>query len=159
MPLKIVIDSREQKPLDFTRWPDVIVETGTLQSGDYSIHGLEERFAIERKSIPDLVASLTSGRDRFTRELERLRAYEFRCIIVEGTLEQIARHEYRSQTNPESILQTLAAWHIRYGVPTLWCGSPAGAAYQVRALARWYVEDAQKRLESIVKAAGEGQAA
>jgi ERCC4-type nuclease len=153
--MRIVIDTREQLPLDFSRWPDVEVEVGTLNAGDYSLAGLEDKFGLERKSIPDLVASLTTGRERMVRELERLRSFEFKAIIVEGTLEQIANHDYRSQASPESILQTIAAWHVRYSIPTLWCGSAAGCAYQVRALARWFLLDAQKRLEAIVKAHGE----
>lgn len=155
--MKIVIDNREQLPLDFTRWPDVLTEFGTLNAGDYSLAGLEDKFGLERKSIPDLVASLTSGRERMVRELERLRGYDFAAIVVEGTLEQIANHDYRSRTNPESILQTIAAWHVRYGIPTLWCGSAAGCAYQVRALARWFLLDAQKRLETILKSHDEAK--
>lgn len=157
--MRILIDTREQMPLCFSKWRDITTEVATLQTGDYSIHGLEDRFILERKSVADLVASLTTGRDRFVRELERMRGHEVKAIIVEGTLEQIARHDYRSQANPESVLQTLAAWHIRYGIPTLWCGSPAGCAYQVRALARWYLRESQERLEAIVKANGEGAAA
>lgn len=159
MPLKIIVDSREQRPLDFSRWTDVTVVPGTLSSGDYSIVGLEDRFSIERKSLDDLASSLTHGRDRFTRELERLRSFEVKCIVAECTLEDVAKHRYKSKALPESLLQSLAAFHVRYGVPVIWCGSPAGAAYQVRALARWYIEDAQKRLQAIVEAAGEGKAA
>jgi ERCC4-type nuclease len=51
----LVVDSREQEPLTFSRLHSV---RGTLQTGDYSIRGLEELFSIERKSIPDLVAML-----------------------------------------------------------------------------------------------------
>ena len=153
--MRILIDTLEQAPLDFSRWPGVTVEVGTLNAGDYSLRGLEDRFALERKSLPDLMSSLTTGRERLTRELERLRGYELAALLVEGTLEQVARHEYRSKAAPESVLQTLAAWHVRYGVPTLWAGSPAGAAYMVRALARWYLLDARKRLDSIIKAHGE----
>ena len=60
---KIVIDSREQAPLKFTRLEAV---TGTLYSGDYSIRGLEDQFAVERKSIDDLAnCCLSSNRGRF----------------------------------------------------------------------------------------------
>lgn len=153
--MTLIVDTREQAPLDFSRWDDVRVVTDTLNAGDYSIRGLEDRFALERKSVSDLVASLTSGRERMVRELERLRGFEFKAVAVEGTLEQIARHEYRSQTNPESILQTLAAWHVRYGCPVLWCGSPAGCAYMVRAMARWFLRDTEKRLAALLKAHGD----
>src|SRR5688572_25097121 len=58
----IIIDSREQNPLTFTRLSSI---RGTLQSGDYSIAGLEHLFAIERKSLDDLAMSVTSERERF----------------------------------------------------------------------------------------------
>lgn len=58
----IVIDTREQAPLPFSR---LAVERGTLVSGDYSFRGGEELFAVERKSIPDLVACCAGdNRDR-----------------------------------------------------------------------------------------------
>ena len=152
--MTIVCDTREQMPLDFSRWPDVVVEVGALHSADYSLRGLEDRFGIERKSIPDLVGSVTTGRDRFTRELERLRGFDLAAIVAEGTLEQVARHEYRGQANPESVLQSLAAFHVRYRVPVLWCGSPSGCAYMVRSLARHFLREAQERLKSIIRAHG-----
>jgi ERCC4-type nuclease len=62
--MRILIDTREQAPLDFSRWPGVTVEVGTLNAGDYSLRGLEDRFALERKSISDLVGSVTTGRER-----------------------------------------------------------------------------------------------
>lgn len=153
--MRVVVDTREQLPLDFSRWADITVERGTLNAADYSLRGLEDRFGLERKSIPDLVASVTTGRERLIRELERLRGYEVKAILVEGTLEQIARHDYRSQANPESVMQTLAAWQVKYGCPTLWCGSPAGCAYMVRALARHYLRAASLRLKDIIRAHGD----
>jgi ERCC4-type nuclease len=48
----IVIDSREQQPLSFSRLPAI---RGTLVTGDYSVVGLESLFAIERKAFADLV--------------------------------------------------------------------------------------------------------
>ncbi len=52
----IITDTREQTPLVFEHLPSEHLpsERGSLQSGDYSILGLEHDFAIERKSIPDL---------------------------------------------------------------------------------------------------------
>jgi len=43
---------------------------GTLQSGDYSVAGCEELFAMERKTIGDLVGCfMGENRQRFEREL------------------------------------------------------------------------------------------
>ncbi|MCA1987342.1 MAG: hypothetical protein LDL27_12865, partial [Desulfovibrio sp.] len=68
--MKIVVDTREQRPFRFERWPAVILEPGTLPTGDYSLPGLAHRVALERKSLDDLVSCLKStGRERFEREL------------------------------------------------------------------------------------------
>jgi hypothetical protein len=54
----IITDTREQPPLEFMHLPS---ERGTLQSGDYSIIGLEHDFAIGRKCgscpIPSAVSN------------------------------------------------------------------------------------------------------
>jgi ERCC4-type nuclease len=70
----IVVDSREQNALPFAHFP---TECATLYTGDYSARGLEGSFCIERKSLADLAGSLTHDRDRFTRELERMRGHSF----------------------------------------------------------------------------------
>lgn len=152
--IRLVQDTREQAPLDFSRWPEVVVEVGTLRAADYSLRGLEDRFGIERKSVSDLVGSVTSGRERLVRELEILRGFNLAVLVVEGDLGQVALHQYRSKASPDSVLQILAAWHSRYGVATIWAGTPAGAAYVVRSLARHYLREAHKRWENIVKAHG-----
>ena len=54
--MKIIIDSREQRPFDFlSQNGDIETERGTLDTGDYSVAGLESRVAVERKSLADLV--------------------------------------------------------------------------------------------------------
>ena len=89
----IVVDTREQTPLSFS-FPSII---GTLPTADYSVSGLEEDFAVERKSLPDLFGSLTSGRDRFRRELQRLLAYPFRRLLVIGSEAEIAQGMSRAR--------------------------------------------------------------
>ena len=62
---------------------------------------------------------------------------------------QVLRHDYRSQASPDSVLQSLAAFHVRYRVPTLWAGNAEGAAYLVRALCRHYLADTDRKLKAI----------
>lgn len=57
-PVVIIIDNREQTPLTFEHFPSMC---GTLQSGDYSLAGHEGRFTVERKSVADLIGSLTAA--------------------------------------------------------------------------------------------------
>lgn len=155
--MKIIVDTREQAPLRFDRWPEVSTVVKALAAGDYSLAGLEAQFAVERKSVADLVSSVTIGRDRLIREMERFRGYAVAAIVVEGTLEAVARHQYRSKANPDSVLQTLASWQVKYGVPTIWAGSPEGCAYMVRALARHYLRTAEQTAQAILRAHGEAE--
>lgn len=65
--------TREQLPRPFKRLASV---RATLTSGDYSFRGGEELFAVELKSIADLVACCVGeNRERFFRELHRLRGF------------------------------------------------------------------------------------
>jgi ERCC4-type nuclease len=79
--LTILIDTREQAPLKFATFP---TEPATLATGDYSVQGLEDSITIERKSISDLIGSLTSGRERFQREIQRMLAYRSRTLLIVG---------------------------------------------------------------------------
>ncbi len=116
----IIIDTREQTPLTFTRFPS---ERGTLQSGDYSIRGLENLFSIERKVPGDLVQSVTRERDRFERELHRLRGFDFARFLIVGTEQDILDHNYRSKAAPKAVLNSLRAFEVRYRVPVVWAGT------------------------------------
>ena len=135
----IVIDTREQTPLTFTRLPAV---RGSLMTGDYSAKGSERDFCVERKSVDDLVkCCLDSGRDRFCRELHRMRGFRFRRLLIVGLEQDIVLGNYRSKIQPESVLHSLAAWECRYGVPFVFRATPESAAQQVESWASWYVRE------------------
>ena len=61
----IVVDSREQCPFPFAHERyGAKTKQGALTVGDYSLAGLEDKVAVERKSLPDLVACLGRERER-----------------------------------------------------------------------------------------------
>ena len=151
----IVQDTREQTPLCFSRWSEVVVELGTLNAGDYALQGLETKAAVDRKSIDDLAGSLTSGRERFEAELTRARGFDLFAIVVEASMQDAVDHRYRSKMAPHALLQSLFTYQARFGVPTIWCGSPQGAAYVVKSLLEKYLTEARKGLEAITKAHGQ----
>jgi hypothetical protein len=57
--IEILCDTREQTPLCFVGL-DCTVSTATVPVFDYALKGDEHLWSIERKSIPDLVSSLTT---------------------------------------------------------------------------------------------------
>ena len=127
-PLTIVCDTREQAPYLFERFEVELVRAG-LPTGDYSLAGHEDRAAIERKSLDDLVGCLTVGRDRFERELDRARFLALFAVVIEASMEDVARHRYTSRMNPHSALQSILAFQVRYGVPFVWAGNRRGGEY------------------------------
>jgi len=111
---------------------------GTLYTGDYSTAGLETVFAVERKSIPDLVACCAaSNRERFENELHRLRGFHFRRLLVIGDRTDIETGNYRSNIHPAAVLGTLAAFEIRYDCPVVFAPTPDAGAVLVERWA-WY---------------------
>jgi len=120
----IIIDSREQNPLDFL---NLTATVGTLDTGDYSIVGLTHLVAVERKSIDDLLACIGRERERFKRELQRLRAYRFRLLVIEADAATLEAGQWRSNLQPAHVVGSLAAWCAQYGLPIWLAGDHAGA--------------------------------
>jgi DNA excision repair protein ERCC-4 len=139
-PLIIIQDSREQQPLHFTRYPS---EVAGLVTGDYSVRGFESDFAIERKSLDDLLQSITTERHRFMREVDRLRGYDFARLLIIGTEAQVMARAYRSRMEPRAVLASLLGIEAR-GLPVCWARSPEVAASMVEAWAGYYVRHRAK---------------
>lgn len=148
----IVADSREQAPYSFEQWPVNVVRAG-LPAGDYSLIGFEDRVAVERKTLDDLIGCLMGKeRDRFQRELSKLRPYESAAVIIEATLCDITRGRYRSQMKPQAALQSIATFFVRCGVPFLFCGDRASGEYMTYSLLSKYLYEIDKRYRVAQKA-------
>jgi len=144
----LIVDSREQAPLVFTRLQS---RPGTLTTGDYSFAGAEELFAIERKSIADLVGSVMQGRERFERELARLRGYEFRRLLVIGTRDDIASGRYVSQANPKAVLASVDTFEVRYSTPVVWEPDATVAAALIERWACYFAAEVRKRADRLTR--------
>lgn len=157
--MKIIIDSREQAPFTFSGswYADKGVSTapGALTVGDYSLAGLQDRVAVERKELGDLIQCLGRERDRFERELMRAAALDSFAVVVEADWGDIAHGHYRSRLNPHAACQSVLAFAGRYRIPFLFAGTRDAAQYMVWGFLRQYLEGARRRWSSIVKAHGE----
>jgi DNA excision repair protein ERCC-4 len=155
--LIILIDTREQAPFAFQGY-DVAPEKATLPCGDYSLPGFEDRAAIERKSLDDLVGCLMgSNRARFERELARGRHYDLFAVVVETSLADVSQGRYRSDMKPQATLQSIITFQVRYRVPFMWCGNRAGAEYMTYSLLAKYLREIGERYKQATK--GQAQAA
>lgn len=154
--MKIIIDSREQLPFTFggKRYEGVIVQPGTLATGDYSLGGLEDKIAIERKSLDDLIGCLTTGRARFERELQRAAAFDAFAVVVGSSWAALLSGNYRSRMNPHAAAQSVTAFMARYRIPFIFAGDRLTAEYLTYSFLQQYLQGATKRLAAITKAHG-----
>ncbi len=155
MKLTLIQDTREQRGYSELFETPCIVDT--LSVGDYSIAGLEHLIATERKSLPDLLGSLTHDRERFERELAKARAYQRFYVIVEATAYDILHGrfgKYGSGCNAKAIWETVAAFSIRYA-PFLFVGDRVTGARLTESLLLKYARECYKTCERMERASGE----
>ncbi len=156
-PFTIIVDSREQMPFDFDgitgrNGESIIVPSIVrgLSSGDYSIQGFEASVAVERKSLTDLYGSVTHGRDRFEREIERLNDFEAAFVVIEAGWQDILfpaefDPSWENRTEPRSVEGTIVAWSIRYPKVHWWpCGSRNGAQQRTFSILKRFWEEKRK---------------
>ena len=127
-----------------------------LPIGDYGIVGFSDwtnpRFIVERKSLSDLIKSLTgrqdaakdSERKRFMREIEKMRQFGWRALLIEARREEVAAGDYRSAATPQSMLASLDAVAVRAGVHLFWAGGHEEAARQLESLVRQFIRGIHK---------------
>ena len=149
-----VIDSREQCPLDLAPLRSV---TGTLATGDYSIRGLENVIAVERKSLPDLLSCIGTARERFDREVQRLLAYPCRAIVVEATWLELEQGGWWSQVTPTAAVGSVLGW-IAAGVPIIMAGDHTRAGRVVSRLLFIAARRRWREAKTLVRAAGAADA-
>lgn len=105
---KVIQDTREQSPLKFIK-----SEVKKLDYGDYTLSDGNSNIFIERKSISDMVGTMSQGYERFYREVERARndnAYLIVAVEVDYNTFQSFHKDYRmryAKVSPEHILKIM----------------------------------------------------
>lgn len=131
--LVVAIDTREQKPYRFPQ-----SRRQMLRTGDYSICGLEDRVAIERKRLEELFTITGRDRERFERELERMAELDYAAIVIEADLPQILRGAAFSHVSPKAVAASLVSWSIRYRAHVFFAGDRRHAHALTRRLLEKY---------------------
>lgn len=119
----LIQDTREQLNLDFTGFKGVEVIRTKLDAGDYSVSCYENQITFERKSVQDLVGTLIGGHERFLRELERMKSYKEKYILIEHSpailFSYCLKHGWENKFN--TIIQSLLAYAYHYQVRVRFC--------------------------------------
>jgi hypothetical protein len=150
--LEIVVDAHERYPYKFADQQVRTVRRG-LPCGDYAVN-LDGRTvaAVERKSLADLVSSLTSGRLRFA--LGELATLPRAAVVVEDRYSQVFTLD---RLRPATVADGLAELQIRYpAIPIVFCETRKLAeewTYRYLAAARTWAETETAALQRIGLAA------
>ncbi len=120
----IIQDTREKKPWTFEATGSVEdVRVTKLDTGDYSIEGMEEIFMLERKaSVDELFVNLGVQWARFEREMERAKPYKYKYLVIEATLPQLYKGSKYSKMSGKFIMGRLLYIQHKYGVVPLIVG-------------------------------------
>ncbi len=124
----MVVDTRERTPPKI----DLHLPTvrGTLQTGDYSVLGLEQLVRVERKSLQDLVMCVGRERERFDRCIERLRHFPLAMLVIESSEAVVSLKQYRGDVEPNAVLGSVHAWRAK-GINIDWAGDSQRAALHI----------------------------
>ncbi len=141
-PVTIVIDTREQEGYSFDPRLAATVRRA-LPAGDYSVAGLENIVAVERKSLDDFVSTVIHSRARFRKELRKLAEYRAACVVVEAGLLEVLLHRYRGDAHPNAVIGSALSIILDFRVPVFFCSSRQAAchfvqAYLLAAHTRWH---------------------
>lgn len=140
--ITLIEDSREQTPLSFTKLSGVSIIRQGLKTGDYSIQGYEDEICFERKSVQDLVGTLIGGHERFLREMERMKDFEIKYILVEHS-PSIVYHYCNThgwQNKFDIIIQSLLAYAYHYQVRVRFCKDREDMAKYIVTKAREFLK-------------------
>jgi len=146
----IIVDTREQQPWEFEYYSKA---SRKLDTGDYSIEGLESLFTIERKKSVSEIANNISE-NRFNKELDRLNSYKYKFLLLEFSLQDVLDYPIGS-TVPKKmweklkitnkyILKYLTQISINYNLQTFFCGNKDNAEELALSIIKRIVEKYSK---------------
>jgi len=154
--ITIVVDTRERCPHSFNH-PTV---AGTLATGDYSILGFEDKVSVEKKSVDDLVGCLKDEeRKKFEKELQRSRTLDYFSVVIEASLSDLTKGNYRSSISPASVVQNIIALSVRHRIPVRFAETREMGQRITESLLEKYARDLCKRFEAFQRMTEENHAA
>ena len=129
----IIIDTREQQPWIFEHHS---VSNEKLDTGDYSVRGLETTLCIERKkSVSEIANNITEK--RFKDVIDRMKQYKYSFLLLEFDLEDILKYPVGSNVpkrlwdkikiSPNFIIKHLVELQIFFDIKVLFCGGSSNA--------------------------------
>jgi len=142
-PYTVIKDTREQNGYYF---PSNVFCNGVidrkLDTGDYSIAGLEDKLCIERKGcIEELAVNLGHKKYPFMAEIERMKSFPHKFIILEFSLDDLIKFPEDTRIPVENknnlkitgkyMLKCLIEFQLHEGINVVFCDNKFSAFIMV----------------------------
>ena len=99
----------------------------TLKTGDYSVVGYDSMVVVERKNDFSELWGNFLERKRFEREMDRLRAYRYKLVVVESVMTpevlSLSPASMKRNVPGKALTSWLMSLTAEYGVPFMFAGS------------------------------------
>ena len=149
----IIIDTREQQPWEFKNYGTTVAK---LDTGDYSIDGLQDVVTIERKkSVNEFASNITEK--RFKDWVGRLSKLEYSFVLLEFNLEDVLKYPVGSnipkrmwdkiKISPNYIIKNLLELHLNHNICVLFCDNHKNAEHIAEQIFKriYYIEKNRRR--------------
>jgi ERCC4-type nuclease len=149
----IIVDTREQQPWSFEHYATA---NRKLDTGDYSIEGLEDVLCIERKkSINEIANNITES--RFRDVVDRMSKFKYAFLLLEFDLSHVMHYPVgsnlpkrlweKTKITPSFILKHLLELQIYHNIKVLFCGNVSNAEKLAETILKkvHYIEKVQQK--------------
>lgn len=138
----IIIDTREQHPWSFNHMDKSVSK---LDTGDYSLKGLENVFCIERKgSVSEFANNITEK--RFKDVISRMSQIPHSFLLLEFDLEDVLIYPVGStvpkrmweklKISPKFILKHIIELQVIHNIKVVFCGDASNAEHMALSIMR-----------------------
>lgn len=129
----IIVDTREQQPWEFDNY---VVANRKLDTGDYSIEGLEHVLCIERKkSVSEFANNVVES--RFKDVVMRMSQLKYSFLLLEFSLNDVLIYPIGStvpkkmwnkiKISPAFLIKNLLDLEISHNIKIVFCGNSSNA--------------------------------
>lgn len=145
-PFTVIKDSREKEGYYFSKALNCegMIER-KLDTGDYSIVGLEDKICIERKGcVEELAINLGQQKYAFLAEIDRMKTFEHKFLVLEFSLEELLKFPDNTRIPEDKkktikitgkyMLKCLMEFQIYDDLHILFCGNKYNAFLMVNSL-------------------------
>ena len=132
----VLVDTREKNPWELVSGRVLGREFVKLDTGDYTVAGLEDKLCIDRKAnVNEIAGNVTQA--RFKKELIRIKEFPHAFLILEASAQDVLDYPHTAnlpekirkkiRINGNYLMRCLNRMQIKYGFNIIYAGNRENA--------------------------------